>query len=174
MNQPSSTKTSSWRLKGHHALIAFCSLFGLFIIANTIMVTTAITTWSGLDKPKAYIHGLKYNDVLNSAATQKKNGWSAVLKIDQGENRKLNLSFRPLKGGEISAEVARAIALFRRPTQAHMDQSLELSKTKASDFVLPQEIALAPGQWDVDVTAFSDHKDQETPMFRSVQRVILK
>ncbi|MDA9009101.1 FixH family protein [Alphaproteobacteria bacterium] len=174
MNQSSSTKTNGWRLKGHHALIAFCSLFGLFIIANTIMVTTAITTRSGLDRPKAYIHGLKYNDVLSSAATQKENGWSGTLKIDQGENRKLNLSFRLLKDGEASAEAARATVFFRRPTRANMDQSLELSKTTVGNFVLPRSIGLAPGQWDVDVAAFSGPRDQEVLMFRSVQRVILK
>jgi nitrogen fixation protein FixH len=174
MNRTNSTQTSGWQFKGRHALIAFFSLFGLFIIANTIMVTSAITTWSGLDRPKAYIHGLKYNEVLTSAATQKQSGWSGSLHIEQQESADLNLVFRPLKDGVISPKVDRVTASFRRPTMASMDQIFELSKTSDGDFILLQSFSATRGQWDVDLTAYAGPIGQEVQMFRSIQRVILE
>jgi nitrogen fixation protein FixH len=172
MKQKSLHKSAHWEMKSHHALAAFLALFGLFIIANGIMAFSAISTWSGLDQPKAYIHGLKYNEVLASAAEQNAKGWSGELTIKQADDRTLTLSFMPQNDLKEVEDIQHITAFFRRPAFAWMDQTLPLVKNKDGSFYLEKPLLLAPGQWDIDLKAYNGQN--ETPLFRSIQRVILK
>ncbi len=141
-------------LTGKHVLLIMVAFFATIIAVNGVFVYQALHTWTGLDRPNAYMEGLAYNKTLAMREAQRRLHWHAALTVDTEAGRTITLTtlFRdrsdaPLNGLAVTA-------LVRRPTQEGYDQTVSLAP--AGDGLYRGSVRLPlPGQWQVRLTATS-------------------
>lgn len=130
----------------------FFVLFGVFILADGILIYLSQSTWTGIETEEHYRKGLAYNRVLEAERAQQALGWSAELGFEatgEGGARgvlTLHLSDRegaPLDGGTVRAR-------FVRPTHEGYDRSLTLESFGGGLYGASLTLPLA-GQWEVRV-----------------------
>ena len=131
---------------------AFIGGFGVVLIVNAVLVTLALTTFSGIDTRHAYKTGLAYNAVLEADAAQATRGWEvAMVYVPEGDALgRLELSIRDGVGRGI--EGLEVVAQLRRPTHTADDQDVVLRSTGGGVYEASLRLPSA-GQWDVDFIA---------------------
>ena len=127
----------------------FVAFFGFIAAVNTVMVTLAIRTHSGIVTDHPYEKGLAYNRVVEAEKKQQELGWKSVIELrhSRAGGNKLVLYFelKDKAGAIISPD--KATATITRPTQSGMDFTLELKGAEtAVEFP-------AKGVWEVRVDA---------------------
>lgn len=130
----------------------FIGGFGIVLIVNAVLVTLALTTFSGVETRHAYKTGLAYNTVLEADAAQAARGWDvAVVYISQEDALgRMELSIRDGAGRGI--EGLDVLAQLRRPTHTAEDHDVILQSMGGGVYEAQLRLPFA-GQWDVDVVA---------------------
>ncbi len=138
-------KSQEWQFTGTHMLVTILSFFGVIIAVNLTLAYFASGTWTGLVVKNSYVASQQYNEKLAEVRRQHDTGWSSQFDYS-GEKAQFALLTRDgatLRGFDVKA-------LFSRPT--HENEDLELVMTEAANgYETP--VKLAPGVWNVEVTA---------------------
>ena len=138
-----------FRITGWHVFIAFAVFFGVIVAANAVMITLAVTTFTGEDVKAAYGTGLRYNDILDTRADSRALGWT--MDVRQGEGAAplvvtiKDKNARPVGGLALRGQL-------KRPVQAKLDRDVDFREVSPGVYhaVLSD---LAAGQWDLIVRA---------------------
>ena len=131
-------------LTGKHVAFAVAAFFGAIFLANAVMITLAVRTYSGVDAPKAYAQGLDYQSTLNAREAQAQSGWRASIAHEWRED---GLRVEVTMAG---ATIAWAEARLRHPTNTAGDAQVALAPVGAGRYeaFFP---GVSPAVWDVIV-----------------------
>lgn len=69
-------------ITGRKVLLMMVAFFGVIFAVNGVFLYFAIDSWPGLTSDKAYVEGLQYNQVLESAERQAAVGWTSSLAVE--------------------------------------------------------------------------------------------
>jgi nitrogen fixation protein FixH len=141
--------------------LIFIGGFLAVIAVNTVMMTIAISTFSGIETPRHYAQGLAYNQVLAATRAQAALGWKLQIRAAprpamagaEGRTVDLRVSARDADGRPIDDLNLRALAI--RPTRAGVDRELTLDWAGQGTYVGTLELPL-PGVWDLRLVGQRD------------------
>lgn len=138
----------TFTVKGRHVLMAIVGFFVVVIGLDSLFVVWAVQSFPGEVSPRAYEDGLAYNRTLQARRAQAARGWTT--KVSQGgAPGRVEVSFTDAAGAPV--EGLRVSARFVRPTT---DAGARTASLRASAPGLYEGgPALAPGAWDVTLTA---------------------
>lgn len=130
------------RIAGRHVFMALAVFFGVMIVANGLFLYFALSTFNGFEEREAYRKGLDYNQRIEAARLQARQGWIPEVRYSPSDGR-LHISVRdglrrPVAGLRISGEL-------RRPATDAADRALTMREVAPAHYVA--ELPLAPGQW---------------------------
>ncbi|MBL0317984.1 MAG: FixH family protein [Alphaproteobacteria bacterium] len=133
----------------------FVMFFIIVVAVNSVMVTLAIRTSTGLVTDHPYEKGVAYNQVLNAIRHQKELGWKGVISYQSKIPQQGTLTFA-LTDAQGTFLHAQKISLhISRPVKDgfDFDQTMLLSErsTYEANVTFPQ-----PGLWEARVIAYSD------------------
>lgn len=152
---------------GWHMLGVMVLFFGTIIAVNLTMAFFASSSWTGLVVKNSYVAGQTYNEELQKARAQAALGYRATLEADASA---LEFTLLDADGQPIVAD--RVEVRLGRPADDVDDHSVVLDYTGGGRYVAA---ALAPGQWQADVTAtFADRDDWRQRWRLSVPRPATK
>lgn len=145
-------------IRGRHVFYAMAGFFGVVFLVNGVMVYFAITSWTGLETDNAYVRGLEYNQVLESASAQDALGWDVQFDVASQGMRAAAINARlagtdasPLQGLRVEVEI-------RRPATDSQDQTLALSETAPGLYSGELNLPFA-GNWDMRLVARNNNND---------------
>ncbi|MCX7365377.1 MAG: FixH family protein [Alphaproteobacteria bacterium] len=130
----------------------FVAGFAVVISVNAIMITFAVSSFSGLSTPKPRDRGLRYNTIVAAQQSQDALGWRVDTAWRADANR-LELavsdaSGRPLTAARVSAELV-------RPVEKRAPIGVALDDLGNGRFGGRAELP-ARGNWDLDVVVERD------------------
>jgi nitrogen fixation protein FixH len=109
------------------------------VAVNGVLITAAVTTFTGVTVGGAYDRGRTYNHVLAEAARQEALGWTADLAVADDV---LSIAVRDREGQPISGALTGTL-LRQLEGEQH---ALELAAVAPGRWVAP--LAARPGQWE--------------------------
>ncbi len=134
--------------KGHWIPWIFVGGFFVVVAANGALVLFSIGTFSGLTTTEPYTKGLRFNDTLRLAETQRRLGWRIATHIDRSRPQYVSIDLvaterdgAPLLGAQVSAEIVRPLE--RAHDFAAVFEDAGRGRHQLS-LALPH-----PGQWEV-------------------------
>lgn len=162
------TTASSFRFTGWHFLACMVVFFGIDIAVNVAFIVRAVQTFPGEVADDPYEAGVAYDQTLAREAVERKLGWTAVIddagRAAKGEVvsvRWTDKTGQPLSGLTVTG-------LLRRPATERENTNVHFSE--AAPGVYRAVAAVAPGAWDLDVTAVNRKGDQRTAERRLIWR----
>jgi len=155
-------------LTGWTVLLYLVGFFAAVMGANGIMAYAALTTMRGTDTASTYQAGRLFEQDVAMAKAQDARHWQVNAKITpaSGEQKRLDVDARDAAGRPLSGVALSAV--FERPTDRRLDQSVTIAEEEPGHF--HGSVAIAPGQWDL-VIALTRAGE---PMFRSRNRIVLQ
>ncbi len=106
----------------------FVGLFGVFLVANVIMIWIALTSWTGLTTAASYDKGLAYNRELAALEAQREQGWEVSIGFDPAglvaSGPGVGVKLVDREGAAIT-DATVVVTLMRRTSTAY-DQTLTL------------------------------------------------
>lgn len=151
-------------LTGRTVLLCLLAFFAVVAGANGIMMTAAVTTFSGVETASSYQAGLRFSREVAAIAAQEGLGWQVVVTATGGATPAIEVVARdradvPLPGLIV---VGRLV----HPLDQRLDRILVLRPV--SQGVFRAEAAF--GQWDLVIELFQD----AVPKFRSRNRLTIR
>jgi nitrogen fixation protein FixH len=135
--------------------IFLCALLGfaaVVLLANGLMITTAVRSWTGLAVDNAYERGLDYNRTLAEAAAQAERGWQAKVALAPGASGEGILSLKLVDAEGQPIHHAEVEAVMYRPIEEGNDFRVVLAGVGAGSY--RAEVSFpAPGVWDAFLVA---------------------
>lgn len=126
----------------------FVGGFAVILLANGIMVFSALSSWNGVSTNDPYRRGLGFNKELAARQRTRDLAWQIAAKITKsGERNILTLSLRDKNGRPIPS--ASVKANFRRPIEKGLDFSVAVKPTGHGRYKASVNLK-RPGQWQVD------------------------
>lgn len=157
------------QLTGRHVLMALAAFFGVMLIANGIFLYMALSTFNGMDDPKAYQVGLDYNERIEAARKQAELGWSHRLEISPSGRIELGVSDKsgdPVSGLAFEGTI-------RRPVDSSMTRDLTFNEVGIGTYAATAE-DLPEGSWIVSVKGAKSSAAQAETVYRLKERLWLK
>ena len=149
-----------FRFTGRHFLACMLVFFGVDIAVNVAFIVRSVQTFPGEVADDAYEAGVAYDQTLAREAKEAKLGWQAGIDdagpTPMGEAISAHWtdrSGRPLSG-------LRVTGLLRRPATENGAATLRF--TEVAPGAYRAVAAVAPGAWDLDLTAANPQGDQRT------------
>jgi nitrogen fixation protein FixH len=166
MNTPANDNRQPRPLTGRMVLACFIGFFAVVGGANAIMVTAAVTTFSGLETASSYQAGLSFARDAEAARTQDALHWKvkADLRPSTGATV-LDIDARDSTGKSIPG--LQATAHLSHPTDRRADRDVALREKAAGQFI--GSVEPLAGQWDLIIELSRDGER----MFRSRNRIVL-
>lgn len=155
-------------LSGRHVLAAMLAFFGVIIVADSIMIYKAVSTFGGLDNANAYRDGLAYNARIARAERQSALGWSETVEL-LSDPARLRVSLKRADG--TSPAPARLEAVLGRPATNRSDAEVRLAEVAPGLFEAPVGRDLDPGAWIATVRAFETADAAADPVFQARRRL---
>lgn len=162
------TTASPFRFTGWHFLACMGLFFGIDIAVNIAFIVRAVQTFPGEVADDPYEAGVAYDQTLAREAAERKLGWTAVIEDGghgpKGEAISVRWSDRtgqPLSGLSVTG-------LLRRPATERKNTTIRFVETAPGAY--RAVTAVAPGAWDVDVTAANRAGQQRTADRRLIWR----
>ena len=163
--------------RGRWYPLAFVAGFLVVFAVNGVLITTAISSFSGLDTDSAYQEGLTYNATIAAVRAQEALGWEVNLETSarpasDGTGHELNVtaSFADRDGRPISNQ---SVELhFRRPTQQGQDFDAALARKGLVVYGASVRVPLS-GQWDMTVVAHYRSGDGSDKTWQTTRRIYL-
>lgn len=141
----------------------------LVVAVNAVLITLAVTTFSGIETEEHYRRGLAYNEALAAAEAQEKRGWhmdlvySATSAEAGGRQGDLAVTFVGKDGSPLERLQVEVVLL--RPTHEGYDIAVDLVHQGNGIYRSAVSLPLA-GQWDAQVHAHRDGENfQESRRF---------
>jgi nitrogen fixation protein FixH len=150
---------------------AFMAFFGVVVVVNSIMISVAIGTFSGIETKSHYVRGLNYNENLAAEAEQAARGWVVTKVLDDTPEAlaagawPVSITLTDRDGRALSD--AQVIARFLRPTSEGHDIAVALTETAPGAYRGLAELPLR-GNWDLKVLVW--HSDGT---WQSTERVFI-
>lgn len=113
------------------------------VAVNAVMVTAALTTFTGVTVGRAYERGRAYNEVLREAARQDALGWRAELSLS---DQMLRVTVLDREGRPVAGRLDGALV---RPVEGAA-QPLDFAALAPGSWIAA--IAGHPGQWEARLT----------------------
>ncbi len=136
------------RKDGRIVLLWFLAFFGVIVAVDTVFVTIAIRTQTGVVAEHAYERGLAYNGVLDDAKRQKDEGLAGQIDLVAGKTINFRLSDRigkPLSGATVKAHIIRSVQ------QGH---DFDISLTDKGNGIYQAGVTFPmQGLWNIDIEA---------------------
>jgi nitrogen fixation protein FixH len=139
----------------------FVGFFLVVFAVNGIMVTVALSTWTGLTTETHYRDGVEYNKRLDAAQRQAAMGWRVGIEADSPGRRMIRIAVDAdaPDGGPLYADSVSV--RFVRPTTEGYDSTHELHRDAEGRYVGTLAMPLA-GVWDARVTVHRDGRRYQT------------
>jgi len=128
--------------------------FLIVIAVNTVLIVTAVRTFSGLETSQAYEQGLAYNTILAAAAKNEKDGWHAVVTISPLDPTGRRLSVQLVDGTQQALPNLTVEAILVRPTNAGLDEAIQMHSIGNGIYQADFRPS-ALGNWDLRLLAKS-------------------
>ncbi len=160
IKQDTSPPAQGREFTGWHMLAIMVAFFGVIIIVNLIMATSAIRSWSGLVVQNSYVASQEFNEKSIIGKAHAALNWQEHLNY---ENGLVTYHLTDINGEPIKA--VGATAVFRRPVNEKEDQTLNM--LPAGDNMLSAEAELKDGNWVVEVNTYANLEEP----YRQVHRV---
>lgn len=157
----------------------FVAGFAIVLCVNATMIYFATSTFNGLETADPYEKGVAYNKEIAAADAQASLGWSGDFAVTgvrpaaSGEGRQAAVRFKIQDKDAAPVDGLRVIAELRRPTQAGMDQKVELLASAPGEYAAVAAVPL-PGLWDVRVVARRNVGSPNEQVFRLNSRLELR
>ncbi|GAB3128747.1 FixH family protein [Novispirillum itersonii] len=156
----------------------FVAGFAVVLSVNAIMIFFATTTFNGLETADPYEKGVAYNKEIAAADAQAALGWSGDFVVTgvrpgDGDGRKAAVRFQVKAADGAPVDGLTVIAELRRPTQAGMDQKVELLPSAPGEYAAVLSVPL-PGLWDVRVVSTRAAGTPNQQIFRLNSRLELR
>lgn len=145
-------------LTGKKVFVYFLFFFLFIIAVNSVMVTLAVKTHTGIVTEHPYEKGLAYNKVIEAEQKQEALGWNSNIEYKNGS---LFFTLHDKNGTIIKPE--KTIATITRPTQAGMDFSVELTGGTAN-IAFP-----AKGLWEIRVDSYYQNNN-----YQKIKRIVVE
>lgn len=132
---------------------SFVAMFGVVLLANGVMIWTALGTWRGLSTESPWEAGARYNATLDAQAAQDALGWDLDVAVARqtGTTVRVRVALHDAEGAPLAAE--RVTVGFVRPTHEGYDTTARLSPSGAPGrYVGHAEVPL-DGLWDLRIAA---------------------
>lgn len=135
-------------LKGSHVLAIFLAFFCTITGVNAIMVTYAISSFSGEDVSTPYVKGLNYNAALAQRDAEARSGFTISANAERTPDGVTQIAAQIMHNGEAAPDDIAVTATLRHPANAHLDRAVPLTPRGQGAFAatVPD---LTPGQWDL-------------------------
>ena len=157
-----------FRFTGWHFLACMTVFFGIDIAINVAFIVRAVQTFPGEVADDPYEAGVAYDQTLAREAVEQKLGWLAIVDdagpTGRGEAitaRWNDKSGRPLSGLTVTG-------LLRRPATEQENTPIRFTEVAPGAYRAVAHVA--PGAWDLDVTATNRRGDQRTADRRLIWR----
>ncbi len=146
----------------------FFAFFGVVLLANSIMIYIALSSWTGLETKNYYIKGVHYNEALKGASEQAERGWSSTVALRDVHGLSGRIVVHLVKPGDVPIVGADFKAEILRPTTTGFDQTIALSETAPGTY---EGVVTFPmkGQWDIRQVVH--HKDGS---YQAIERIMVK
>lgn len=139
--------------RAQRSLIPWIFVGGMLVVVavNIGMITTALSSFSGLAHRDAFGRGVAYNRVLADVERQERLGWNWRVTLDglAGGQEVLRVNLSDAEGRPLGG--ARVEAILERPVERGQPIAVAFHETSAGSYVtdlaLPQR-----GQWDVKLS----------------------
>ena len=109
------------------------------VAVNGVLITAALTTFTGVTTGGAYDRGRAYNHVLAEAARREALGWTTELALADGV---LTIAVHDREGQPVPGTLTGTLL----PTLEGEQQALELAPVAPGRWIAP--VAARPGQWE--------------------------
>ena len=139
--------------KGTWVLLSFIAFFGVVIAVNTVFITTALRTHSGVITEQPYEKGLAYDEILQTARAQ-----PAVQQQVTFENSTLTWVLKDEANNPIDAIVT---ARLIRPVKDGYDFDIDLVKVENGVYESKLNLPMK-GRWDAHLKAQWDNQSYQT------------
>lgn len=113
------------------------------VAVNGVLITFAVTTFTGVTVGGSYDRGRTYNHVLSEAARQEALGWRAKVTLADGV---LGIAVRDREGQPVSGQLGGTLL---RPLEGER-HPLELALVAPGRWIAP--VVARPGQWEARLT----------------------
>lgn len=145
---------------GWHMLAIMVAFFGVIIVVNLIMATSAVRSWSGLVVQNSYVASQEFNEKSIIGKAHAALNWQEHLNYENGvvTYRLTDINGQPIKA-------VGATAVFRRPVNEKEDQTLNM--LPSGNNTLSAEAQLMDGNWVVEVNTYAGLDEP----YRQVHRV---
>lgn len=162
IKQDTSPPAQGREFTGWHMLAIMVAFFGVIIIVNLIMATSAIRSWSGLVVQNSYVASQEFNEKAITGKEQAALLWETKLDYKNGEFTYLLLD----KDGQ-AVDATSATAHFKRPVGDANDTTVTMDKTGAGQFA--SKVELGEGAWIVEINSEAGLEDP----YRQIRRFII-
>lgn len=157
----------------------FVAGFAVVIVVNGFLIFFATSTFNGLETSNPYERGVAYNKEIAAADAQTALGWTAefaltgVKSIEGQDGRKAALRLRLRDRDAAPVDGLTIVATLRRPTQAGLDQTVELLPGAPGEYGAVATVPLA-GLWDIKIVAERGTGTDDVQTFRLNERLDLR
>lgn len=125
--------------KGTWVLVSFIAFFGVIVAVNTVFISTALRTHSGVVTDHAYEKGLAYDEILKAAQSQ-----PDIKQIASYDDGVLRWSLREHSGKVLRADVRARLV---RPVKDGQDFEVVLMPNSNGDYEAELNLPMK-GRWD--------------------------
>jgi nitrogen fixation protein FixH len=143
---------------GRAMLACLLGAFGMIIAANSVLIFTSLSTFTGETQPKSYATGLDFNRTLEAVEAQHARGWQVQSTIESSEPNRAHIAVTYHDAQSLPLEGLKVVALFARPTNEGQDFAAELQAMGEGhyrgDVVVPFS-----GKWNVRIAADDGRQD---------------
>ena len=155
-------------LTGRTVLLCLVAFFAVVASVNAVMMTAAVTTFSGVETKNAYQAGVAFAREEAAAEAQESRHWriNSSLRHEANGLTQVELSAQDRAGLPLAGLEA-AVSLLH-PNDRRLDRPVPMQANTPGRFsgaVMP-----SPGQWDLVIELSHDGER----LFRSKERIILR
>ncbi len=162
------TRRRPRELTGRTVLFCLVAFFAVVAAVNVIMMTAAVTTFSGVETKNAYQAGVSFAREEAAAEAQESRHWrvNSSLRNEADGRTQVELSaqdraWQPLAGLEATVSMI-------HPNDRRLDRPVAMQAGAPGRF--SGVVSPAPGQWDLVIELTRDGER----LFRSKERIILR
>ena len=155
-------------LTGRTVLLCLVAFFAVVASVNAVMMTAAVTTFSGVETKNAYQAGVTFAREEAAAEAQESRHWriNSSLRHEANGLTQVELSAQDRAGLPLAGLEA-AVSLLH-PNDRRLDRPVTMRANAPGRF--RGAVTFSPGQWDLVIELSRDGER----LFRSKERIILR
>jgi nitrogen fixation protein FixH len=149
-------------------LLCLVAFFAVVAAVNAVMMTAAVTTFSGVETKNAYQAGVTFAREEAAAEAQESRHWrvNSSLRHEANGLTQVELSAQD-RGGRPLAGLEAIVSLIH-PSDRRLDRPVPMQANAPGNF--RGAVTPSPGQWDLVIELSRDGER----LFRSKERIILR